>query len=237
MNLWRELRLHSEIVMLTECSNANGKRVDHNYLEWNILKTYMAVGHWHPYFERTFSTRGHIRWVNAIAWARERLVVDTILEDKKNVQDGDYLLVADIAKVERRLLRQEKALGELATKELTLGQDIKKRKRVASDVSESDAVYIIVDPRRPKCCKIGAGNGDCQSRLREAKLWTNDEAELKVVEHVGSGRGLRIEWEVRRELRVKYLGQGEWVECSYLEALPVLREWADKSRRNQLLRP
>lgn len=234
MDVWRQLSFHAETTILNECSKANKERVNLDYMEWVILKTYMEYFGWHPYFERRFSRRGQIRWVNAIAWARERLVTSEFLMDKDKVPNGDYLLVVDAEKAEQRRLRQQKTLIELSMKDKSLNVEISKRKRIEFEVRDPDAVYIIVDPRHPNCCKIGAGNGDCRARERVAKLWTNEAAELMLAEPVGAGRGFRIEWEARGELQRKFGGRGEWVECNYLNAIPILKDWAEKSRQNKL---
>jgi hypothetical protein len=81
-------------------------------------------------------------------------------------------------------------------------------------------------------------NGTCEDRESEAKLWTNGEAELKLALYVGPGRAIRIEHEVRSELKKKYSGKyepgnEEWVECNYFEAEQLIKEWAEMLRQQR----
>jgi hypothetical protein len=147
-----------------------------------------------------------------------------------DVPGGHYLLVAGAEEIARKKLQEESMHSARAEKERELTGPKKKRKRAEAEVDESDAVYIIIDPKRPRCCKIGAGNGKRLARLSEAKLWTNGEAELKHVEPVGSGKALRVESSVHYELGKIYPVNGEWVDCKYSTAVPVLEAWGKKAR-------
>ena len=91
------------------------------------------------------------------------------------------------------------------------------------------------DPKRPDRCKIGAGNGDCTARQTEARRWTDGEAKLVHVEHIGSGYALKAEdFLARKQLGFKgHRVNGEWVHCKWSLAVPIL-EALGKQARDQL---
>ena len=225
---FRLLSAHAKWIIVLECLSS-GPVVKHDDMERRILKTFTIDHGWYPSLEVRFEG-GSLRWVNAIAHARRQLVNETILMKEEDVGGHDYLLVAGAEEIARKKLQEQAVHAARVEKEKELNTPKTKRKRAEAEIDESDAVYIIVDPKRPGCCKIGAGSGKCLARLREAKLWTNGEAELKHVEPVGSGKALRVESSVRYELGKNYRVNGEWVDCKYSTALPVLEAWGKRAR-------
>ena len=190
----RLLTAHAERIIMEECLS-NGPIVDRDDMERKILRTFMSTQGWYPSLEVRFEG-GSIRWINAIAFARKYLVDENVLMKKNNVPGHDYMLVTGAEEIARKKLQEQIMRSIQREKEKDLNGPKKKLKRAEAEVSQSDAVYIIFDQKRPGCCKIGAGNGKCLGRLGEAKLWTNGEAELKHVEPVGSGMGQRVERKV-----------------------------------------
>jgi hypothetical protein len=224
------LTAFAETFVIEECLSA-GKMVDRECMERKLLKKFMLTRGWDLSLEVRLNN-GHVRWAHSIAWARERLAHPEvrILVKADDVPGRHYLLVANAEEIARKKLQEENMQSVRAEKEKELNGPKKKRKRAEAEIDESDAVYIIFDSKRPGCCKIGAGNGKCLARHREAKLWTNGEAELKHVEPVGSGRALRVESSVRYELGKDYRVNGEWVDCKYSTAVPVLEAWGKRAR-------
>jgi hypothetical protein len=225
---FRLLTAHSKRVILLECLS-NGSIVKCNFMERKILTTFMDTHVWYPSLEVRFEG-GLIRWVNAIAHARKELVNEEKLMKADKVPGHGFLLVTGAEEIARKTLHDQDMESIRTEKETELNGAKKKRKRAEAEVEDPDAVYIIVDPKRPGCCKIGAGNGKCLARLSVARLWTNGEAELKHVEPVGSGKALRVEHSVRYELGKTYRVNGEWVDCKFSTAVPVLESWGKKAR-------
>ena len=135
--------------IIEECLLA-GKMVDRENMERKLLKKFMLTRGWHESLEVRLNN-GHVRWVHSIAWAREKLAHPEvkILVKANDVPGGHYLLVAGAEEIARKKLQEESMHSARAEKERELTGPKKKRKRAEAEVDESDAVYIIIDPKRP----------------------------------------------------------------------------------------
>ena len=213
----------AEKVIIQECFLAEGKSIKQDYMNRRILHSFILQYGW-DYSLEVRHNGGTLVWVNAIAWGRAHLAdpVETILVPADEVEGGQYLLVRDADERARKKLRERDMLSLRVEKEGMISGQKKTRLRSASEVEDLDAVYIIVDPKRPGSCKVGAGNGNCNDRLVAAKLWTNYEAQLMHVEPVGPGMGLKVEKQVHRELDKDFLVNGEWVQCNFSVAKAVV---------------
>ena len=148
-----------------------------------------------------------------------------------NVPGGGYQLVTGAEHRVQKHLREQEVQILRALHEQADGSPRVKRKRVEAEVEDCNAIYIMFDPKRPNRCKIGAGNGDCIARRTVARLWTDGEAELVWVEHVGSGYAQKAEISARRQLELKgHRVKGEWVECKWSLAVPILQDLGNRAR-------
>ena len=128
-------------------------------------------------------------------------------------------------------LHEQEVQALRARHEQADGSPKKKWKRVETEVEDCNAIYIMLDPKRPDCCKIGAGNGNCKARETVAQLWTDGEAKLVHVEPIGSGLALRAETSARKKLeRAGHRVNGEWVHCKWSLAVPVLEALGRQAR-------
>ena len=177
---------------------------------------------------------GILKWSNAVDWARVDLVKDGLLMRATDVPGSGYQLVTGAEHMVQKHLREQEVQALRARDEQADGSPKKKRKRVEAEVEDCNAIYIMFDPKRPDRCKIGAGNGDCTARQTEARLWTDGEAKLVHVEHIGSGYARKAEDSARKQLGFKgHRVNGEWVHCKWSLAVPILQALG-KQARDQL---
>jgi hypothetical protein len=174
---------------------------------------------------------GVLGWSKSIDWARGDLVTDKLLMSANEVPGSGYQLVTGAEHMAQEHLREQEVQTLRALHEQTDGSPRIKRKRVEAEVEDCNAIYIMFDPKRPDRCKIGAGNGDCTSRQTEARRWTDSEAKLVHVEHIGSGYALKAEVSARKQLELKgHRVNGEWVHCKWSLAVPILQALGNQAR-------
>jgi hypothetical protein len=230
------MRIHAEPIILTELEyRPPGAIVPCDFMDRLILRTFLASHAWRPSLEVRLKG-GNLRWVNGVAWARANLVKDGLLMRADAVSGGDYQLVTGAEHMVQKRLREQEVQALRARDEQADGSPKKKRKRVEAEAEDCNAIYIMFDPKRPDRCKIGAGNGDCTARQTEARRWTDGEAKLVHVEHIGSGYALKAEDSARKQLGFKgHRVNGEWVHCQWSLAVPILQALG-KQARDQLAR-
>ncbi len=180
-------------IILTELEyRPPGAIVPKDFMERHILRTFLASHAWRPSLELRLNG-GILKWSNAVDWARVDLGNDGLLMRATDVPGSGYQLVTGAEHMLQKHLREQEVQALRAHHEQADGSPKKKRKRAEAEVEDCNAIYIMFDPKRPDRCKIGAGNGDCKARETEAKRWTNGEAKLVHVQHIGSGRALAAE--------------------------------------------
>lgn len=229
------MRDHAEPIILTELMEYRppGAIVPCDFMDRLILRTFLASHRWRLSLEVRLKG-GNLRWVNAVAFARKQLVELGLLMSADAVSGGDYQLVTGAEDMARKRLFQQEVQALRAQHEQADGSPKKKRKRVEAEVEDCNAIYIMFDPKRPDRCKIGAGNGDCTARQTEARRWTDGEAKLVHVEHIGSGYALKAENSARKQLGFKgHRVNGEWVHCKWSLAVLILQALG-KQARDQL---
>ncbi len=217
------MRNHARRIILMELEyRPPGTIVPCDFMDRLILRTFLATHARRPSLEVRLKG-GNLRWVNGVAWARADLVKDVLLMRADAVSGGDYQLVTGAKEMVQKHLRELEVQALRAQQEHADGSPKQKRKRIGADVEDPDTIYIMFDPKRPDRCKIGAGNGDCKARETEAKRWTNGEAKLVHVQHIGSGLALKAETSARKKLELAgHRVNDEWVECNWSVAKPIL---------------
>jgi hypothetical protein len=232
----RVMRNHATRVILAEFEyRPPGTIVPKDFMERHILRTFLASHAWRPSLEVRLNG-GVLGWSKSIDWARANLVTDKLLMRALHVPGSGYQLVSGADRMVQEHLREQEVQNLRALHEQADGSPRLKRKRVEAEVEDCNAIYIMFDPKRPDRCKIGAGNGDCTARQTEARRWTDSEAKLVHVEHIGSGYALKAEVFARKQLELKgYRVNGEWVHCKWPLAVPILRALGQQAR-DQLAR-
>jgi hypothetical protein len=232
----RVMRNHARQVILAEFEyRPPSAIVPKDFMERHILRTFLASHTWRPSLELCLNG-GNLKWSNAVNWARMDLVKDELLMRAPNVPGSGYQLVSGAEHMVQEHLREQEVQTLRALHEQADGSPKLKRKRVDAEVEDCNAIYIMFDPKRPDRCKIGAGNGDCTARQTEARRWTDSEAKLVHVEHIGSGYALKAEVSARKQLELKgHRVNGEWVHCKWSLAVPILQALG-KRTRDQLAR-
>jgi hypothetical protein len=225
------MRNHAAPIILTELEYCPpGAIVPKNFMERHILRTFLASHTWRPSLELRLNG-GILKWSNVVDWARGDLVNDGLLMRATDVPGSGYQLVTGAQYMVQKHLREHEVQALRARDEQADGSPKKKRKRVEAEVEDCNAIYIMFDPKRPDRCKIGAGNGDCIARQTEARRWTDGEAKLVHVEHIGSGYALKAEDSARKQLGFKgHRVNGEWVHCKWSLAVPILQALGKQAR-------
>lgn len=211
-----QLRLFATQRILELLSAAGGKSLERQFVEGKILDEFRNAGRWHPDLSAVIKKQSKTHAQNMIHWARGDLSNDGIIY-KSDGKSGRYVLCCNV-KALIDFYEHEKAFGFEAI--VARGE---LRKRTAKLFRDSDSVYIILDPRHPGWCKVGAGRGSCVERLAEAKRWTRREAKLVYVITVGPGLGRNVESAAHGILRKKYEKQLEWFRCSSEDAKEHVR--------------
>lgn len=238
----RVMRNHAARVILAEFEyRPPGTIVPKDFMERHILRAFLASHAWRPSLEVRLNG-GVLGWSKSIDWARGNLVTDKLLMGATDVPGSGYQLMSGAEHMVQKYLREQEVQALGAFHEQADGLPKLKRKRVEAEVEDCNAIYIMFDPKRPDRCKIGAGNGDCTARQTVARLWTDSEAKLVHVEHIGSGYALKAEVSARKQLELKgYRVNGEWVHCKWPLAVPVLqalgKQARDQTARVQCLPP
>ena len=213
---------------MLECSSSGGI-VSRDYVARTILKTFMGTHKWRESLEVRFEG-GNIRWVNAVAHARKELVREEILKRAEAVPGGGYELLTGAEDMARRQIHEQEVQALRADKEPASVSPKQKRKRAETEVEDSDAVYIMFDPKRPGSARSARAMETAWHDYARRGFGTNGDAELRLVEPVGSGLALKVEFSVRYELSKKYPVSGEWVDCKYSTAVLVLETWGKRAR-------
>jgi hypothetical protein len=222
------MRDHAVPIILTELENRPpGDIVSKDFMERLILKTFLDGHAWRPSLEVRFKG-GNLKWFNAVNWARGNLVQAGLLTRAPDVPDSGYQLVTGAEHMVQKHLHEQEVQALRARHEQADRSPKKKSKRVETEVEDCNAIYIMLDPKRLDRCKIGAGNGNCKARETEAQLWTDGEAKLVYVEHIGSGYAKKAENSARKRLeRAGHRVNGEWVHCKWSLAVPVIEALGD----------
>ena len=225
------MRYHAAPIILTELGcRPPGTMVPKDFMERHILRSFLASHPWRELLELRLNG-GILKWANAVDWARGDLVKDKFLMKAPDVPGSGYQLVTGAEHMVQEHLREQEVQALRARHELADKSPKKKRKRVGAEVEDCNAIYIMFDPKRPDRCKIGAGNGDCKARETEAKRWTDGEAKLVHVEHIGSGLAQKAETSARKQLELAgHRVNDEWVECKWSLAVPVLETLGRQAR-------
>lgn len=232
----RVMKNHATRVILAEFEyRPPGAVVPKDFMERHILRTFLASYAWRPSLEVRLNG-GVLGWSKSVDWARGDLVTDKLLMSANDVPGSGYQLVSGAEQMVQEHLREQEVQTLRALYEQADGSPRLKRKRVEAEVEDCNAIYIMFDPKRPDRCKIGAGNGDCTARRTEARRWTDGDAKLVHVEHIGSGYARKAEDSARKQLGFKgHRVNGEWVHCKWSLAVPIL-EALGKQARDQLAR-
>jgi hypothetical protein len=228
------MRHRASRTILTELSERQppGAVVEKDWMERHILRTFLSTYPWRPSLEFRLNG-GHVKWASAVDWARVDLCNDKVklLMKARDVPGSGYQLVAGAEHLARKAMYEQEVQALRALHEQTDGSAKKTWKRVEAEVEDCNAIYIMFDPKRPDRCKIGAGNGNCIARQTEARLWTDGEAKLVHVEHVGSGLAKKAEDSARKQLGFKgHRVNGEWVYCKWSLAVPILQALGKQAR-------
>lgn len=230
------MRNHAAPIILRELQDRPpGTIVPKDFMERRILRTFLDRYAWRSSLELRLNG-GNVKWFNAVNWARGDLVNDKLLMRAPDVPDSGYQLVTGAEHMVQEHLHGQEVQLLRALHEQADASPKKKRKRVEAEVEDCNAIYIMFDPKRPDRCKIGAGNSDCTARQTEARRWTDGEAKLVHVEHIGSGLALKAEFSARKRLELEgHHVNGEWVHCKWSLAVPILQALG-KQARDQLAR-
>jgi hypothetical protein len=229
------MRHHAARAILMELGEHSppGAIVEKDFMERQILRTFLANHAWRPSLGLRLNG-GNVKWANAVDWARKDLGDEKLLMRATDVPGSGYQLLAGAEHLARNALHEQEVQ---ALRNLHEQADYSRkimRKRVETEVEDCNAIYIMFDPKRPDRCKIGAGNGDCKARETEARLWTDGEAKIVHVEHIGSGYARKAEESARKQLGFKgHRVNGEWVHCKWSFAKPIL-EALGRQARDQL---
>lgn len=228
------MRHHASRAILTELieRRPQGAIVEKEWMERQILRTFLASYAWRPSLGLRLNN-GNVKWANAVDFARKDLCEEKLklLMRATEVPGSGYQLVAGAEHLARKALHDQEVQALRAQHEAADASPRKLRKRVEAEVEDSNAIYIILDPKRPDRCKIGKGNGDCKARQKEAQLWTDGEAKLVHVEHVGFEFAGKAEDFARKQLGLKgHRVNGEWVHCKWSDAVPILQTLGKQAR-------
>ena len=196
----------------------NGRPVARERMKREVLESYSLHFGKIAEIDQKIEGQGRTLGENWLSWAR-KLLSGKILVPEADSSNGDYVLAVGTVEFAKSLAS-------------TNEQDLV---HLVRQLRDSDAVYVVEDPRHPGWLKIGCGIGDCRDRIREAKLWTRYEAKLIHREDVGFARGWSIEQETHRTLRQQQVvSTGEWFCCSLekvIQSILVVRETIEASAR------